>query len=181
MQLFPGGNGTNSTLVIRSGLVALLVTLTCISGRAAKTAAISGVVFTLGRDHIQTVWPNARITLKDLATKNETSVITNDLGAYSFTDVLYGKYEISVALAGFQPATKSLTIQSDSTATVDFQLQIAGQSVTVVAEPTAVDLSSSSGNNPTITAKMIKSTLRANQDFQDALRCYPEWCAAWTA
>lgn len=111
--------------------------------------------------------------MKDLATKNETSVITNDLGAYSFTDVLYGKYEISVALAGFQPATKSLTIQSDSTATVDFQLQIAGQSVTVVAEPTAVDLTSSSGNTPTLTANILKSTMRLNQDFQDALPLLP--------
>src|SRR5215472_1794136 len=65
----------------------------------AKSASIKGIVFTLGPDRVQTVWSNARVTLKNIRTNSEISTVTNDLGEYQFTGVLYGEYQITVTLA----------------------------------------------------------------------------------
>src|SRR4051794_8559233 len=108
MHLLNRRDGTRLTSPAWRIVLALLVALTSVPSRAAKTSAISGIVYTVGSNHVQTVWPNARVSLKRLATNTESSVVTNDLGAYAFTDVLYGDYEISVTLAGFKQSTKSL-------------------------------------------------------------------------
>ena len=70
------------------------------AARAADTAKLFGVVFTLGTDQVQTVWPNARVTLKNKETRNAVSSVTSDLGEFSFVGVAPGEYELTVALAG---------------------------------------------------------------------------------
>ena len=88
----------------------------------AKTATVGGVILTLGSDRMQTVWPNARVTLKNLDTNNEVAAVSNEVGRYAFSGVLYGRYEIAVTLAGFDTVTKRITIETDVTPKVDFQL-----------------------------------------------------------
>ena len=156
-------------------LVTVLVATALADAAAAKSANISGVVSTLDSSHVQTVWPNARITLKNLATHAEVSTVSSDLGGYSFAGVLYGEYEVTVALAGFDPVTKRVTIDSDKPTKLDFQLTLKGQtqSVTVSGDAPTVDLSSSSGGAPVLTAKTLKSVIELNQDFQDALPLLP--------
>jgi len=127
----------------------------------AKSGSISGKIYTLDLESVQSVWPNARVTLKNIATKTEVSTVSNDLGLYSFSGVLYGEYEVTVSLAGFETAMQHITIGSDKQQKVDFQLKVAGQtqSVTVAANAATVDLSSSSGGAPTLTAKELKSVI----------------------
>ena len=156
-------------------LLALLSALVFEPTLEAKMANVGGVIFTVSSDQVQTVWPNARVTLKNLDTNNEIATISNDLGAYSFTAVLYGRYEVTVALAGFEPITKHLTMKSDDTAKLDFQLvpKLQTETITVKAEEPGVDLSSSSGGTPSLNANILKSIVRLNQDFQDALPLLP--------
>jgi hypothetical protein len=141
----------------------------------AKSASVTGVVFTLGSDQVQTVWPNARITLKNLETNGEVATISNDLGRYTFSGVLYGRYEITVTPAGFESVTKKLTVENDHPPPLDFQLTLKGQpqTITVNSEDPGVDLTSSSGGAPALTASKLKSLVQLNQDFQDALPLLP--------
>ncbi len=152
-------------------LTALLLTPTL----AAKTGKLSGVIFTVGQDHVQLVWPNARITLKNLTTHSEVSSVSNDVGAYMFAGVPVGDYEVTVALAGFETITQRLTIREGPASRLDFQLTLRKQTetVTVTAEPKGVDLSSSSGGSPALTADILKSAVRLGQDFQEALPLLP--------
>ena len=156
-------------------LATVLIAMALVEAAAAKSANISGVIFTTDSSHVQTVWPNARVTLKSLATQAEVSTVSSDLGEYSFAGVLYGEYEVTVALAGFDPVSKRVTIDSDKPAKVDFQLTLKGQAqnITVSADAPTVDLSSSSGGAPVLTAKTLKSVIELNQDFQDALPLLP--------
>jgi outer membrane receptor protein involved in Fe transport len=156
-------------------MIAVLTILTLAPAAAAKTANLSGVIFTLDSNHLQTLWPNARVTLRNLGTNAEVSTISSDLGAYSFAGILFGEYQVTVTLAGFDPVTKPLTVKSDSPAKLDFQLVLKGQTqtITVGADSPRVDLSSSSGGTPTLTAKQLKSVVELNQDFQDALPLLP--------
>ena len=60
-------------------------------------------------------------------------------------------------------------------AKLDFQLVPQGQTETVKvsAQNSGVDLTSSSGNTPELNADILKSVVRVNQDFQDALPLLP--------
>ena len=155
--------------------VAILMALVCEAALEAKTATVGGVIFTLGSDQAQTVWPNARVTLKNIDTNNEIATVSNDVGRYTFSGVLYGRYEITVTLAGFSPATKRITIETDATPKVDFQIVPKGQPETITVNPEGpgVDLTSSSGGVPTLNANALKSLVQLNQDFQDALPLLP--------
>ena len=142
---------------------------------APKTAKLSGVVFTIGTDQVQTVWPNAKLTLKNLAANEEIATITNDLGQYSFVGVLPGEYEITVTLAGFDPLTRRITLDSAKPNQLDLQLtpEKHTESVTVTAQQNGVDVTSSTASSPTLTTKVLKSVVRLNSDFQDALPLLP--------
>ena len=155
--------------------VALLLMLLFAPALPAKTVKVKGVIFTVGADHVQTLWPNARVTLKNLDSLSEVSTVSSEVGAYIFIGVLPGEYEVSVALVGFEEIVKRLTVGDSDPSPLDFQLAPKKQIVTVnvTAEPSGVDLSSSSGGSPTLTADLLKSAVRLNQDFQDALPLLP--------
>ncbi len=151
-----------------------LIAMLLAAPAVAKVANVNGVVFTIGSDHVQSVWPNARVTLKNLGTSAEVSTVSSDLGAYAFSGILFGDYEITVALAGFETFTKQLAINAGAVK-LDVQLFPKGrtETINVTAESQGVDLSSSSGGAPVLTAGILKSTIRLNQDFQDALPLLP--------
>jgi Carboxypeptidase regulatory-like domain/TonB dependent receptor-like, beta-barrel len=156
-------------------LWALLTVLLLTPAVTAKTGTLSGVIFTVGQDHVQIVWPNARVTLKNLTTRSEISSVSNEAGAYTFAGVSVGDYEVSVALAGFETITKRLTIRQGPASRLDFQLILRKQTetITVRSEPEGVDLSSSSGGSPVLTADILKSAVRLGQDFQESLPLLP--------
>ena len=154
--------------------IALFILCFAIPTRA-DTARLSGIVFTIDATHVQTLWPNARVTLKQIASGRELSSVSNDLGQYSFAGLLPGDYQLTVTLAGFDPATKSVTLKTDAPNTLDIQLtpQSHSESVTVSANPTGVDTTSSSGGGQTLTTNTLKSLIRLNSDFQEALPLLP--------
>ena len=84
--------------------VAIVIALVFEATLVAKTATVGGVILTLGSDRMQTVWPNARVTLKNLDTNNEVAAVSNEVGRYAFSGVLYGRYEIAVTLADLIPS-----------------------------------------------------------------------------
>jgi TonB dependent receptor/Carboxypeptidase regulatory-like domain/TonB-dependent Receptor Plug Domain len=154
--------------------LAILIASVAEPAMAAKTSTVSGVIFTLGSDQIQTVWPNARVSIKNLDTNSEIATVSNELGTYAFIGMLYGNYEITVTLAGFEPVTKRLTIGTEHTASLDFQLTPQGRKETITVNADAgVDLTSSFGGAPALNANIIKSLVQRNQDFQDSLPMLP--------
>ena len=102
----------------------------------AETARLSGTIFT-DTNPVQTVWPNARVTLKSLTSGREVATVSDELGVYSFAAVLPGEYELTVTLAGFDRATARITLSSESANRVDVQLTLQKQaeSVSVLANP----------------------------------------------
>src|SRR5271167_4105010 len=54
----------------------------------ANTTTLSGVIFTLDADNVQSLWPNAQVTLHNLSTGNKLATVSNDLGEYKFIGLL---------------------------------------------------------------------------------------------
>ena len=75
-------------------LLTLTFVFSVVPAHAAKTADITGVIVTVDASHVQTLWPNAKITLRSLETKAEVSTVSGALGDYKFAGVLFGDYEV---------------------------------------------------------------------------------------
>ncbi len=159
----------------RSILMLLAIVLVSMRAMGAKTASISGHIFTVGSDRVQTAWPNARVALKNLESNIESATVSDVLGTYTFSGILLGKYEITVTLAGFESATRQVSIDKEGTSKIDFELKPKGQTetVTVKAEESGVNLNSSYGGSPSLNENTLKSVVQLNQDFQDALPLLP--------
>jgi hypothetical protein len=99
----------------------LLTALLLTPALDAKTGELSGVIFTVGKDRVQTVWPNARVTLKNVTAHHEVSSVSNDVGVYRFAGLPVGDYEVIIALAGFETITKRVTIHEGTASQLDFQ------------------------------------------------------------
>jgi len=154
---------------------AFLIALLLAPPLQAKTVTLTGVIFTVGSDHQQTVWPNARVTLRNLDAKSETATVSDRLGTYAFAGVVFGRYEITVTLSGFEPVSRQLMVDANGASKIDFQLtpKQQSESVTVTAEESGVNLTSSAGGTPALNENTLKSLVQRNQDFQDALPLLP--------
>jgi hypothetical protein len=142
---------------------------------SADTARLSGTIFTVDADHVQIPWPNARVTLKSLTSGREVATVSGELGQYSFAGILPGEYQLSVVLAGFAPFSQRITLGAGAPSIVDVQLvlQSRSEAITVTANSTEVDTSSSSGGAPVLNSTALKSLVRLNDDFQEALPLLP--------
>lgn len=158
--------------------MALLVGALLLGGpvvRAAETARLGGVVFTIGPDQVQTVWPNARITLKNKRTQNAVSTVSGELGEFSFVGVEPGDYELSIALAGFESEVRQVTLGPKASVRVEMQLRPKkrAEEVVVKAEPPGVDVTTTETAAPRLGAGVLKSVPLVNERFQDALPLLP--------
>src|SRR6202035_514031 len=73
----------------------------------------------------QGVVPGAEVTLTNEATTTTRTELTNEVGEYSFANVLPGSYTVRVALAGFKTEErKPLQIAPQQNLAVDFTLAV---------------------------------------------------------
>ncbi|MGC2197468.1 MAG: carboxypeptidase-like regulatory domain-containing protein [Terriglobales bacterium] len=155
----------------------LLVLFAAPCASSDKTGRISGVIFTLGPDRVQVVWPTESVTLKNLATRSEIAVSSDQLGVYTFFDAIPGDYEIEINLAGFETQKKSLKVEAGHPARVDFQfvLKKRTETVQVTSETQGVDLTPALGGTPILTAGILKSVVQLSADFQQVLPLLPNY------
>jgi len=156
-------------------VLAAILTSAAAAGRAAETAQLKGAVFTIGADNVQTVWPNARLTLKNKQTQNAVSTVSSELGEYRFNGVEAGEYELTVALAGFETEVRSVKLNPKTDVRLDIQLRPKKHSeeVVVKAEAQGVDVTTTETAGPTLGSNVLKSMPLLNEHFQDALPLLP--------
>ena len=138
-------------------------------------------IFTLGSDRVQTVWPNAHITLRSLTTRNEVSTVS-DVGTYAFTGLLPGEYEVTVSLGGFETLTEHLTLKGgDVAARLDFPLALKKQkeTVNVIAEPRGVDAEFEFRQYTHTDTDILKSAVRLARTFRRPCRPWRDSRARW--
>jgi hypothetical protein len=130
---------------VRRYLILLLTigcTLTCWSTTAfAQDASVIGTV----SDESKAVLVGVTITATNLETGTQTTAVTNEHGAYRFTNLPAGKYKLQTELNGFVSVLiPSVELLVGQNATVPFTLKMAAvsESVTVSVGAPLVDTSS---------------------------------------
>ena len=134
--------------------VPLVVAGTCALAQT-DTSSISGTI----TDRSGAVVPNARVTARNEATGQTRSVNSNNVGAYTFTNVPSGSYTVTVEAQGFQTAVQQAThVDPSIGAQVNVSLKSGATSTTVTVQANANRLQTESASvGQLVTAQQVKS------------------------
>jgi hypothetical protein len=109
--------------------IVLLLLLSPLPGFAQfETASVLGYV----RDTSGAALPGASVTLIDVDTKTQVTVVSNSQGAYEFPDVKLGRYQVAASKTGFDVTqTEDFTVQVNARQRVDVALKVGSAAETV--------------------------------------------------
>lgn len=99
-------------------ILTLLLLIPDASYAQASSATLSGTITGPSGQ----VVPNAKISIKDVATGQSTQAQSDDAGVYRVANLSPGKYEISVSADGFSTATEHVTLAPGSIQTLNLAL-----------------------------------------------------------
>jgi Carboxypeptidase regulatory-like domain/TonB-dependent Receptor Plug Domain/TonB dependent receptor-like, beta-barrel len=96
-------------------------------------ATLSGVV----RDTGGGVVPGATVTVTNVATNIESHQVTTETGSYQVVNLVPGRYQVEVELAGFKKSSQVVALEVGQRARLDVELAVGGISevVTVAESP----------------------------------------------
>lgn len=118
--------------------------------------------------------PNAAVTLISVDRADERQAKTNNEGAYVFTAVAPGKYNVKVEAPNFKTATTDVSIAPTETRSVDVTLEIGtpSESVTITSEATQIKTDTGERSD-TLTAKQIDNLSIIGRSGLELLRILP--------
>src|SRR5579872_2473784 len=122
---------------LRPSYVAILfLALSLSAGAQSNSASISGTVL----DQSGAVVPNARVEIHNPVSQFDRSTITDSAGKFSFSNVPFNPYHLSVTGTGFASYAQDVEVRSSVPLDVKVNLQVAGSSESVTVEATGQDL-----------------------------------------
>jgi hypothetical protein len=101
-----------------------------------SSASISGTVL----DPSGAVVPNATVEIHNPVSAFDRSMTTDSSGIFSFPNVPFNPYHLSVTVAGFAPYAQDVEVRSAVPLALKISLQIAGSSESVTVESAGGDL-----------------------------------------
>ena len=124
----------------------------------ASAQQTKGTVSVTVMDSSGGVIPGALLTLTDLATNDARTANTQDAGNYSFVNLNFGQYKLTVALEGFETQSFEVLVQSARTTDVKATLKVGVMQdvVEVVGGITPLVESTTNAINTTIDMKQIE-------------------------
>ncbi len=116
-----------------------------IAATAVANAQSNGTVKGILTDPAGGSTANAVVRLINQGTSQQAETKTTESGAYTFTFLPPGRYQLMAELPGFRPIARSLTVDIGQTVTIDatFELAQSAEQVQVSAEVQQVDTSTS--------------------------------------
>jgi hypothetical protein len=101
-----------------------------------NSASITGTVV----DPTGGVVPKATVEIHNVVSGLSRSAITDTMGNFSFVNVPYNPYHLSVDATGFSPYSQDVDVRSSVTVNLKINLSLAGQTSNVTVEATGGDL-----------------------------------------
>lgn len=127
-------------------LAVLLAVAICLPASSQTLGEITGVV----TDSTGSVVPNAGITVTNTATNAVRQAVSNEAGNYTVPGLVPGPYTVRVEMQGFRSMTRSLDLQVQQTARVDFTLQVGQVSETIEVSGSAALLTTENATVGTV-------------------------------
>ncbi len=140
---------------VKRSLIAFLLVglLAAVAYAQAPTGSIAGLV----SDESGAVIPNAQVRVVNKETGAARTLVTSTDGTFRAELLPAGDYEIRVEAQGFRSALRAAVVQTGSTTTADFKMQVGATSETVTVEGAAAQISYDSNKiDGVITRKQIQ-------------------------
>ena len=156
-------------------LAALLAAAVLFSSMAVAQTLESGQISGVVRDDSDAPLPGASVTLSDDSTGFSRTVVTNETGAYQFSQVPVGTYGMLVELDGFAGSQiNAIRVSVGSSLTLNASMTLLELSETIIVESSAppIDISSA-GVSQLISDEAIQSLPLLGRDFRDLARLSP--------
>ncbi len=115
----------------RSTLIAFLLVASLLAPAAFAQSLISGDIAGTVTDPSHAVVANATVELKSIDEGSTQSTKTNGNGAYKFSLLKPGKYQVTVKETGFSTMEVPVTVSVGQTSTTDISLTLSASAVTV--------------------------------------------------
>ena len=106
------------------------------SAWAQASGNIKGVI----KDISGAVLPNAVVDITDPATGYHREAVTGADGVFSFTNIPFNPYHLSITAKGFSPYTQDVDVRSSVPVALDISLKLGTESENITVEATAGDL-----------------------------------------
>ena len=153
-----------------------LTLLALVSVGTSYSQAVNATLLGTVTDASGAVVPSAKVTATEVNTNSARAGQTNDSGYYSFPNLPPGSYAVLVEAPGFKKELRrDITLQVDTTARVDIQLQtgILTETVEVSGAPPLLQ-ADSAGIGEKIQRQVLDSApLAVNRNFQSLLTLVP--------
>ena len=117
-------------------MVGLYLAISLNTYAQSNSAALSGTVL----DPSVAVVPNVTVEMHNPVSHFDRSTTTDSSGRFSFANVPFNPYHLSVTGAGFAPYAEDVELRSAVPLEVKINLQVAGSSESVTVESSGADL-----------------------------------------
>src|SRR5262245_26061392 len=117
------------------GVIAFLL-LSSVTTWAALNGDIEGVV----RDTTGAIIPSASVTIIEVATGAQRTLISDERGYFIATQLPIGEYDVRVQLAGFKSSSQRVLVKSAERASLNITLEVGNLAESISVTETAVQL-----------------------------------------
>lgn len=155
-----------------AGLFVLLLLFSAVgNAQTLESGQLSGTVF----DDQGAALPGATVTLSNDSTGFSRTVVSNETGAYQFSQIPAGTYVMLVEMDGFAGSRSSnIRINVGSSLTLDASLTLLEMTDEIVVESTMAPVDvSSAGVSQLISEEAIAALPLLGRDFRDLARLAP--------
>jgi len=160
------------------GNLLVLVTLCLFLSQVGTAQTLYGGLTGTVSDSAGSVIPNAEVTAKNPDTGLTRKVTTDALGAYQFTDLPPGNYDVTFTAQGFgQSVSKAVPISANQTRRIDAAITVGAvnESVNVSTAPPALQTDRADVNYEITKTQVqeLPTTSTAGRNFQGLYRLIP--------
>jgi len=157
--------------------LALFITLSLAGTQAvlAQTSMLQGTVSVSSTNGAGERLPGASLKLTPANSGQPSrTAVTNEQGEYKFTDLAAGIYTLQIDLSGFKQQTKTVTLQKDTTAVENINLELEGVTAAVTVVTDAEGLNTTpAGESVSFKQDKLQTMPLVNEQFQDAIPLVP--------
>src|SRR6266542_3699598 len=123
----------------------LLCLVLAITSSTAFAQSYTGTIVGAVKDSSGAVLPHATVTITNQQTDQQESVTADLEGRYNSLPLPPGQYRVEAGLQGFRRAARTVTVQINTTAVIDFTLEVGALSDAVEVRAEATPLETTTG------------------------------------
>ena len=158
------------------GLTVFLLALGCLGASVAQAQVLYGSIVGNVEDSSGAALPGATVTITSKETGLSKTVVTSDVGSYTFTNVLAGVYDVKVSLQGFKEAVKAdvpVTVNTVSRADAKLEIGALTETVTVESQTSLLQTDKADTHTEIKCAAITQLPLQQNRNYQSLINLVP--------